>query len=40
MTALATALMPTLWLDPFGALLKNVPVLTLLGLLGCKEPSS
>ena len=33
MTALATALMPTLWLDPFGALLKNLPVLALLALL-------
>lgn len=37
MTVLATALMPTLWLDPFGALLKNLPVLALLGLLGDKS---
>lgn len=34
MTLLATALMPGLWLDPLGALLKNLPVLALLGLLG------
>ena len=33
MTLLASALMPTLWLDPFGALLKNLPVLALLILL-------
>jgi hypothetical protein len=33
MTALATALVPTLWLDPFGALLKNLPVLALLALM-------
>ena len=33
MTALATVLLPTLWLDPFGALLKNLPVLALLALL-------
>ncbi len=37
MTVLATALMPALWLDPFGALLKNLPVLALLGLLGDKS---
>jgi hypothetical protein len=24
---------PTLWLDPFGALLKNLPVLALLALM-------
>lgn len=30
MTVLATVLVPTLWLDPFGALLKNLPVLALL----------
>lgn len=33
MTLLASALLPTLWLDPFGALLKNLPVLALLALL-------
>ncbi|MGM9481322.1 DoxX-like family protein [Roseateles sp. NT4] len=33
MTLLATALLPSLWLDPFGALLKNLPVLALLPLL-------
>jgi len=33
MTLLATALKPGLWLDPFGALLKNLPVLALLALL-------
>lgn len=37
MTALATVLVPTLWLDPFGALLKNLPVLALLLLLARKE---
>jgi hypothetical protein len=30
MTALATALTPLLWLDPLGALLKNLPVMALL----------
>ena len=33
MTLLATVLVPTLWLDPFGALLKNLPVLALLALM-------
>jgi hypothetical protein len=33
MTALATALLPALWLDPFGPFLKNLPVLALLALL-------
>ena len=33
MTLLASLLVPTLWLDPFGALLKNLPVLALLHLL-------
>jgi hypothetical protein len=33
MTLLASVLVPTLWLDPFGALLKNLPVLALLALL-------
>ena len=37
MTLTATALLPTLWLDPFGALLKNLPVLALLGLMTEKE---
>ena len=37
MTALATLLVPSLWLDPFGALLKNLPVLALLALLSTKE---
>lgn len=37
MTVLATAIAPALWLDPFGALLKNLPVLALLVLLGRKE---
>ncbi|MFG6414751.1 DoxX-like family protein [Roseateles sp. DC23W] len=37
MTVLATALAPALWLDPFGALLKNLPVLALLLLLARKE---
>ena len=33
MTALATALLPAPWLDPFGPFLKNLPVLALLALL-------
>ena len=37
MTLLATALLPALWLDPFGALLKNLPVLALLALMAQKE---
>jgi len=37
MTALATALVPSLWLDPFGALLKNLPTLALLALMAEKE---
>ncbi|MFG6433136.1 DoxX-like family protein [Roseateles sp. LYH14W] len=36
MTLLATVLVPTLWLDPLGALLKNLPVLALLALMGEK----
>ena len=40
MTVLATALVPTLWLDPFGALLKNLPVLALLALMTQKEARS
>jgi DoxX-like family len=38
MTLLATALAPTLWLDPFGALLKNLPVLALLAVMAQKAP--
>jgi hypothetical protein len=38
MTALATVLLPTLWLDPFGPFLKNLPVLALLALL--ERPTS
>ena len=37
MTGLATALAPALWLDPLGALLKNLPVLALLALMAEKE---
>lgn len=37
MTLLATALAPALWLDPLGALLKNLPVLALLALLAREE---
>ncbi|MBI3346664.1 MAG: epimerase [Burkholderiales bacterium] len=37
MTLLATALVPTLWLDPFGALLKNLPVLALMALMSGKD---
>ena len=33
MTVLATALLPSMWLDPFGPFLKNLPVLALLALL-------
>lgn len=36
MTVLATVLMPALWLDPFSALLKNLPVLALLALMAEK----
>lgn len=38
MTLLATVLVPALWLDPFGALLKNLPVLALLALMTAQEP--
>lgn len=37
MTVLATAIAPALWLDPFGALLKNLPVIALLLMLSRKE---
>jgi len=37
MTLAATALVPALWLDPLGALLKNLPVLALLALMAQKE---
>lgn len=37
MTVLASLLQPTLWLDPFGALLKNLPVLALLSLLAAEN---
>lgn len=37
MTVLATGLVPALWLDPFAALLKNLPVLALLHLMAQKE---
>lgn len=33
MTLVASLFLPTLWLDPLGALLKNLPVLALLALL-------
>ena len=33
MTLVGSVLLPTLWLDPLGALLKNLPVLALLALL-------
>jgi hypothetical protein len=36
MTALATLLLPALWLDPFGPLLKNLPLLALLWQLDKK----
>lgn len=39
MTLLATVLVPALWLDPFGALLKNLPVLALLAHLGRTDPT-
>lgn len=38
MTAVATALLPALWLDPLGPLLKNLPVLALLALMAQKAP--
>jgi hypothetical protein len=37
MTLAATALMPALWLDPLGALLKNLPVLALLAGMAREE---
>lgn len=37
MTALATWLLPALWLDPLGPLLKNLPLLALLRLLAGME---
>lgn len=39
MTLLATVLVPALWLDPFGALLKNLPVLALLAHLDRTAPT-
>lgn len=33
MTAMATAMLPTLWLDPLGPLLKNLPIAALLVVL-------
>ncbi len=33
MTAIATALLPGLWLDPLGPLLKNLPIAALLAVL-------
>lgn len=37
LTAVATAVLPALWLDPFGALLKNLPLLGLLRQLEQRE---
>jgi len=37
MTLAATAIVPALWLDPLGPLLKNLPVLALLALLAREE---
>jgi len=34
MTVIATLVLPGLWLDPFGPLLKNLPLLVLLRQLG------
>lgn len=39
MTLVATWLVPSLWLDPFGPLLKNLPVLALLALLDWEAPT-
>lgn len=36
-TILLTVLAPTLWLDPFGALLKNLPILALIGVWAVLE---
>ena len=38
MTATATALLPSLWLDPLGPLLKNLPIAALLIALYRSEP--
>lgn len=40
MTVLASVIVPALWLDPFGALLKNAPVLALLALLDSEASTS
>ena len=40
MTVLASVIAPALWLDPFGALLKNAPVLALLALLDSEASTS
>lgn len=38
MTAVATWVLPALWLDPLGPLLKNLPLLALLHLMARTEP--
>lgn len=40
MTLAATALLPALWLDPLGSLLKNLPIAALLVVLWRQETSS
>ena len=40
MTVTATGLLPSLWLDPLGPLLKNLPIAALLVVLWRSEPSS
>ncbi|RYF06516.1 MAG: epimerase [Comamonadaceae bacterium] len=40
MTAMATALLPSLWLDPLGPLLKNLPIAALLIVLYRLEASA
>lgn len=40
MTVAATGLLPSLWLDPLGPLLKNLPIAALLVVLWRSEPSS
>lgn len=40
MTTIATALLPSLWLDPLGPLLKNLPIAALLVVLYRSEAPS
>jgi hypothetical protein len=39
MTAVATVILPTLWLDPLGSLTKNLPIAILLLILDEDAPA-